>query len=187
MRKAYFLLLLVPPVAIYACGGSADDTDGGNDAASDNTTNKDSSADTGTSDAGSDGNANDVNTQDVANDVVVSITCVYPYQCIDGGVPDAAYPPSSGEVCCGTLVLGGTIPNCTFTSLSTQCSAPGSCASNVALACTTDTIRGCKHAAECTESSYGNCCLFQYGDGGAQFCVDSTLAAFATSCVDAGQ
>jgi hypothetical protein len=183
MRKAYFLLLLVPPVAIYACGGSTDESDGGSDAASDNTTNTDSSADAG--DAGSDGNANDVNAQDVANDVVFNITCRYPYECIDGGEPDAAYPPSSGEVCCGTLTLGGMLP-CSLTSLTTQCTAPGSCASDVMLACATDTIRGCKHAAECTEALYGNCCMFQYGDAGAQFCVGDTIAMFGT-CLDAGQ
>jgi hypothetical protein len=56
------------------------------------------------------------------------------------------------------------------------------------LACATDTVRGCGHAAECTESTAGQCCHFQYGDaGGAQFCSPSYLAPYATYCLDAGQ
>ena len=189
MRKAYFLLLLVPSAVIYACGGSTNDIDGGSDAASDNTTNQDAAADTGNgSDTGSDGNTSDGGTKDATQDVVFNISCLYPYQCIDGGEPDAAYPPTSGEVCCGTLVLTGTmIQNCSLASLTTQCSAPGSCASNVALSCGTDTIRGCEHAAECTETNYPNCCLFDYGDGGAQFCVSDLFAMGATSCVANGK
>jgi hypothetical protein len=189
MRKAYFLLLLVPAAVIYACGGTSDNDDGGADATSDTTNNKDSSADGGSGDTGSDGNTNDGGSNDATMDVVINITCLYPYQCVDGGSPDAAYPPSnSDDVCCGTLGSTGTFPFCSFTSLTTSCAAPGSCASALDESnCGTSTIRGCKHAAECTEVGYTSCCLLVEGDAGAQFCVPDEAKGFAKYCIDAGQ
>jgi len=185
MRKAYFLLLLAPAAIAYACGGGTDTGDGGTDATPDNTT-SDSSTDGG-KDSGPDAVSD---ASDAAVDVVISVTCLHPADCIDGAVLDAAYPPSSGEVCCGTLVTTGTLPNCTFDSVVTQCEAPGSCASNIPLqlTCGTDTVRGCQHASECVEANFDSCCRFSQGDAGIQICFSAQLAGMAgATCLDAGQ
>jgi hypothetical protein len=201
MRKAYrclLPLLLAPAVVASACGGD-DTTDGGTDAAADNTLHdassvdgSDASQDTGATDAGTD-SATDASTDsstDAGTDAAdgsINVSCLHPADCFDGGA-DAADPPDSGEVCCGTLVTTGMLPSCTFVSLTTQCTAPSSCTSNVPLSCTTDTIRGCQHASECIETGYDQCCTFNGGDAGnVQFCAGSIVAEFSLGCLDAGQ
>ncbi|HTQ43528.1 MAG TPA: hypothetical protein VMI75_12275 [Polyangiaceae bacterium] len=68
--------------------------------------------------------------------------------------------------CCGTAVLnGGTVPNCSVATLSSQCVAK--CISNISLTCgsttktVTDTLHMCATPADCTTSDPGNpdCCL----------------------------
>src|ERR1700690_3147752 len=113
MRKAYFLLLLAPAALVYACGGG-DDSDGGTDASNDQTTNGASKPDTSTNDTGTTEAG-----KDAAPDVTINITCLRPSNCFDGGAQDAADPPDSGEVCCGTIATSGSFPNCAFGSAST--------------------------------------------------------------------
>jgi hypothetical protein len=211
MSKAYYLLFLFPAAVVYACGGSdSTGVDGGTDAEADNTVPSDSgSKDTSTVDTGADTGGNDATVDtgadtgtdattndsgsdtgvaDAGSDSAINVTCLHPADCIDGGSADAAYSPDSGEVCCGTLVTTGTAPACTAVTLTTQCSAPSSCASNIPFSCGTDTVRGCQHAAECAETNYDQCCTFNGGDAGnVQFCVGSLIAQFAVSCLDAGQ
>jgi len=183
MRKAWLLLLLAPSALVWACGGD-DTSDGGTDAQSDNTTKPDTGGD-GAADAKSDGTS----TLDSSNDVVTnpdqfSVTCRQPSDCVDGGMPDVAYPPSeAGVVCCGDLVLSGQIPNCNFDSFATKCQAPGSCASNIQLTCGTDIVRGCAHNSECAENGYNKCCTVQ-GFGDASVCMSQGLATtIGASCL----
>ena len=189
MRKAWFLLLLAPSALVWACG--SDDTNnadsGGNDATtSDVANNKDTgTTDTGTKDTG---NGGDTGSQDAGNDVVVNVTCKHPVDCIDGGQADAAYPPDSGEVCCATVSLTGTFPQCSVQSLTTACTAPGQCASNIPFSCGTDTVRGCSHAAECTEQGYPKCCVLNIGDAAVQACLSpAVIQGTGAKCLDAGQ
>ncbi len=151
MRKLLVLLLLAPSALVYACGGDDSGNDGGTDAQADNTTKDSGGADTST-DTGPQDSGTDV-TDSSTSDVTITLQCQRPGDCFDGGQLDAAYPPDSGEVCCATAVTTGTQPNCSLASLTTACKAPGSCASNIPLSlnCGTDTIRGCAHAAECTD------------------------------------
>ncbi len=108
MRKAYFLLLLAPTAIVWACGGSDNTTiDGGSDATTDTSTGDSSPpGDSGTNDA----NKNDGGPGDASQDLNINITCQKPANCFDGGDPDAAYPPDSGEVCCGTRPDLGNFP-----------------------------------------------------------------------------
>lgn len=184
MRKTYLLLLLAPAALVWACGGSDDSvaTDGGPDATTDAIPG-DSSNDT----ASGDGNANDGKANDggsdAAQDVSVTLDCFKPADCFDGGNPDAAYPPDSGEVCCGTVSTSGTFPQCSFNSAATACKAPGSCATNISLSsCTTDTVRLCASDTECTEkgnniTTYNKCCSTAYQDAGrVHFCANALIA-----------
>src|SRR5450432_4237177 len=107
MKKAYLLLLLAPSALVYACGGD-DSTDGGADSGNKDSTTGDAAADTSTADVAAD-SAKDGGA-DAPNDVSVTITCIHPADCFDGGMADAAYPPDSGEVCCATVNLTGTFP-----------------------------------------------------------------------------
>jgi hypothetical protein len=67
--------------------------------------------------------------------------------------------------CCGTAVLnGGTVPNCSVATLSSQCVA--TCTSTISLSCgstghtVTDTLHMCATPADCTtDSGNPNCCL----------------------------
>ena len=154
MRKAWLLLLLAPSALVFACGGDDSGTDGGSDAANDNTTKPDSGGDA----------ANDTGTTpertpdagDAGNDVSITITCLKPADCIDGG-GDAAFPPDSGEVCCGTVQTSGSFPQCSFNSASTACQAPGACPTTVNLqSCGTDQVRLCEADKECTEKGGRN-------------------------------
>jgi hypothetical protein len=68
--------------------------------------------------------------------------------------------------CCGTAVLnGGSIPNCSVATLSSQCVA--TCISNINLSCgstgnpVTDTLHMCAAVTDCTSTDKmnPNCCL----------------------------
>lgn len=177
MRKVWLLLLLAPSALVYACGGDDSKSDGGSDAANDNTTNPD----TGGGDAAKDTSTNDTGTDtgpgDAGNDVSFTVTCLKPADCIDGGNPDAAYPPDSGEVCCATVQTSGTFPNCSLNAASTKCSAPSACASQFALSCGTDTARLCTNTTECTEGTYNDCCSADLGDAGTiHLCFNKALS-----------
>jgi hypothetical protein len=186
MHKAYLLLLLAPSALVYACGGSDNSTlDGGGDATVDSPGNDSSKNDSGGQDSSNDTSPMNDGGQDATQDVSVSIACTEPAQCIDGGNLDAAYPPSSGEVCCAQVTTTGAFPNCKPSSVSTACSAPGSCASSYSTSsCSTDTFRACAHNAECTETQFNKCCTAKVGDGGATFCMDAILiSALKATCM----
>jgi hypothetical protein len=179
MRKPYLLLLLVPVAVVWACGGDdSSNGDGGPDAVADTTTDAPSDS---SNDAPPD--AGDSGAEDATPDITLSITCLRPANCIDGGDQDAAYPPSSGEVCCGTIVTNGDPQNCNFTGVSTACSAPSGCATSVSFSCGTDTVRLCTSNTECTEQTYNKCCSVAQGDASIHFCANTIIAnAAGGSC-----
>ncbi len=181
MKKAYLLLLLAPSALVYACGGD-DSTDGGTDSGNkDSTTGTDAAADTSTTDVAAD-SAKDSGTTDAPADVTISITCLEPANCIDGGALDAAYPPAdSGIVCCGTVVTTGAFPNCALSGASTACMAPSACASNVnTSSCGNDTFRLCEGNSECTETNFNKCCSAKVGDAATvKLCASTTIAALS--------
>lgn len=181
MRKAYLLLVLAPAALVWACGGS-DDSISGDGGGNDATTDGNPQNDTGTTDGSSDAAKTDGAT-DAGQDVSITITCIKPADCIDGGNLDAAYPPDSGEVCCGTVQTAGTFPNCAFNAASTTCAAPSACATSIGLqSCGTDTVRLCSADSECTEmgtsfTTYNKCCSATYQDAGrVHFCSNTTIA-----------
>jgi len=182
MRRTYLFFLFVPSVLVaYACGGSGSEIDGGSDATtSDGPNGNDSS----TNDTGSQDATNDVvNNMDSGSDVVtVNITCTRPAQCIDGGVLDAAYPPDSGEVCCGTLVTVMNGQTCAISSVTTACDTPTACPTSFdMMGCGSDTVRLCSDNKECVEDSgvgpLNKCCLFGNDAGHIRFCANDTIAA----------
>jgi hypothetical protein len=186
MRKTWLLLLLAPSALIYACGGDSSTNDGGTDATSD-VANDTSKPDTGTNDTGT----NDTGVQDSGlGDVSITLDCLKPADCFDGG-GDAAFPPDSGEVCCGTVQTSGTFPQCSFGAASTKCSAPSACATTISLqSCSTDTVRLCESDTECTEqgtnnfNKYTKCCSTSLGDAGrVHFCANTTIATASQGAI----
>ena len=177
MRKAWLLLLLAPSALVYACGGDDTKTDGGSDAPNDNTVKND----TGGGDAGNDvAQNNDTGTNDAGADVSITIDCLAPSDCVDGGVDGGVYPPAdAGVVCCGTITGNGNQQTCSIVSASTKCQAPSSCATNFGglVTCSSATVRLCKTAAECTEQGENLCCVAQAGDAGSvQICASKGVA-----------
>ena len=183
MRKAYLLLLVVPSALIWACSG--DDSgvqDGGSDATTDSPVTTDSGKDSSSNEAG-----NDSSTTDAGPDVQLTIDCLKPADCVDGGDSDAAYPPGdAGVVCCGSVVGNGSQNACQIEGASTTCKAPGSCATDFSglLSCSSATVRFCTTNAECTETSTNplsdgsQCCTANAGDAGSfHVCANSTIAA----------
>jgi hypothetical protein len=174
MRKAYLLLLLAPSVLVWACGGSGDDSlagDGGtNDATTGDGGTNDSATgqDTGSDVATNDGGTNDSGSTDSGNDAKLSLDCLSPADC-DGG-----------NVCCGDIALSGTVQNCTFSSVTTDCKSANSCPTSVlaSISCTgTDQVRLCTQNADCTEQQYNKCCTVKQGDaGGVSICLNTQLA-----------
>jgi len=174
MRKLWLLLLLAPSALIYACGGDDSGTDGGSDAANDNTTKTDSPT--------TDGSTNDVNNLDSsttdASDAAVAfdVTCQKPADCTgDAGA----------NVCCADIpVNGGTPPACKIVGISTSCTTGAACPTNITAQSTcngTDQVRACATNADCTEAQYNKCCTFKLGgdaggDGGVSFCLNNQLA-----------
>ncbi len=178
MRKAWLLLLLAPSALVYACSGDNNTNDAGTDATTDVATKPDAAPDTGT-DA-----AKDSGTDAPQTDGSFNITCFKPADCFDGG-GDAAFPPDSGEVCCGTVQTSGNFPGCSFDTASTACTAPGTCPTTIGTqSCGTDKVRLCESDTECTEdggnvlNTYNKCCSTAFGDAGARvhFCGNTTLA-----------
>lgn len=159
MRK--LVLLFVP--FLLCCGGGDGGSDAGADAANDVTQNdapvdatKDASSDTGSdvvvaSDAGDGG-----------------LACTSPAGC--GG---------STTLCCGTVVLnGGSPPNCTASSVTSQCSAQ--CASAFVSNCSgTETVQLCAQGPDCKDPTYDKCCTFTSGNQSLTFCATDSMATFA--------
>ena len=112
-----------------------------------------------------------------------SLACTAPADCIDGGILDAAYPPSSGEVCCAMLDTTGIPGHCAVQTYASHCSAPSACPSNIPLGCGADTVRLCQHASECTEVEYTACCVFR--DAG-MFCANPVQVG-AGQCLSADE
>ncbi len=80
-------------------------------------------------------------------------------------------------MCCSTIDIdGGTVPNCTGTPV-VACTAPSACPTTiVSTSCTgTQTLRLCKTNADCTESTYDQCCTFTSSGGSLTFCANSTI------------
>lgn len=179
MRKTslVWLILFAPGAFTYACGGGGSG-DGGTDATTDATNNTDSptNKDTGTNDAANDvAQNNDASDGGTGGDGSFSIECTKPAECIDGGDLDAAYPPSSGEVCCAKVSTAGSFPNCSISSLATTCTAPGACTEGYSTSkCTTDTFHACAHASECT-GQFNKCCTASTDAGAVTFCMDTIL------------
>jgi hypothetical protein len=191
MRNRAYLLFLFAPSALlaYACGGDSGQNDGGTDATTDQANGDATQPDSSGMDGASDSSNNDSGGNDagMGMDVQISITCAFPAECVDGGDWDAAYPPAdAGEVCCGTLTTSGTFPGCSLSSITTSCAAPGSCPTTIdTSSCGTDTVRGCKHKGECTESGYNQCCTVKQGDAGITFCMSTGLATLlGASCTN---
>ena len=178
MRKVWLLLLLAPSALVYACGGD-DTTDGGADAANDTTTKPDSGGDTGT-DTGTNDTGTDTGPGDSGGDVSITVTCLQPSDCVDGGVADAAYPPAdAGVVCCGDIKGNNNAQQCQIVSAATSCKAPGQCATSFAglVSCSSATVRLCDFASECTEQGNNLCCSAQAGDGGTiKICANKQIA-----------
>jgi hypothetical protein len=141
-----------------------------------------------TTDAGSSEAAEDASEAEASNDAS-PLGCTVPADCIDGGVLDAAYPPSSGEVCCGTIETTGVTGHCALVSFTTHCAAPLACASSFpTTACTSDTVRLCQHASECVEQDLGDCCQFKQEAGVVQFCTNLIVAMVGNAtCLSADE
>jgi hypothetical protein len=178
MRKPWLLLLLAPSALVYACGGDDSGTDGGSDAQADNTVKDsggDAAADTGSNDAGS-----DTGPADAGNDVAITVDCLQPADCIDGGNPDASYTPAeAGVVCCGDVKGDNNTQQCQIVSATTSCKTPGQCATSFTglLTCSTATVRLCEFASECTEQGNNLCCSANLGDAGnIKVCASQLIA-----------
>lgn len=175
MRKPYLLLLLVPSAVTWACSGDDNVGDGGSDAAHDVTVSDSSTPDTGTKDTSTNDSATDAGA-----DVQLTLDCFKPADCVDGGDPDAAYPPAdAGVVCCGNVMGNGDVQACQLTGASTTCKAPGACATNFAglLSCSSATVRFCATNAECTEQGNDKCCTANGGDAGTfHICANTIIA-----------
>jgi hypothetical protein len=182
MRKTSFawVLVLVPGAALYACGGG-DNTqiDGGNDATVDGMNNPDSTGDSKMNgDTGNDSSMGNDGGSDAPADVVVNVQCRIPADCVDGGNPDAAYPPPANDVCCATVMTGGKGFNCTLDSVTTMCTTASMCPSMLGACPGTDTVRGCAHTSECTEPAYNKCCTVKTDAGAVSACMSMTIAGF---------
>jgi hypothetical protein len=193
MRKLYLVLLLAPAAAIYACGGDdSSNVDGGMDVTSGDSPSGDAGNDSGQDGSNNDA-ANNDGGQDAGSDVVqVSLSCLKPADCVDGGNPDAAYPPAdAGVVCCGDITTAGTdITMCTLSSVSTACKSPSACPTTLDTSgCGMDQLRVCAHKSECTEgmgtvNAIDQCCTLKSGDAGATVCLSSTIATLLkASCL----
>jgi len=171
MRKPYLLLAFVPAAIVWACGGGDDNLnlDGGPDATTDSPSGDAAKNDGSSTDgSSSDGSSSDGAT-DAGNDVTLTLDCFKPSDCVDGGDPDAAYPPAdAGVVCCGTVTGNGSQQSCQIEGASTLCKAPGTCATDFSglLTCSSATVRFCTTSAECTEANYNKCCVAHGGDAG---------------------
>jgi hypothetical protein len=164
MRHTWLLLpVVLPLVAFAACSSSSDGStssstaDGGKTAPA---TDGGGGTDPGT-DAGVSNNGSDAGT-------LSGGPCTLPVDC------------SGTDVCCGTIpITGGTIPNCTTGAVSTVCTAPGSCKTNLGSTCSgTQTVRICTKPADCKESGANQCCKFSDSDGGSlTFCANGLVSA----------
>jgi hypothetical protein len=108
----------------------------------------------------------------------------YPVDC-----PGASGAGGCGsQICCGTLVFdGGAIPNCSASQLTSACS--DSCGDNfpgtLASCGGSYTIRLCTAAADCAGDPNGDtyCCNFGNPPSVINWCVASTVALVANSCL----
>jgi hypothetical protein len=107
-------------------------------------------------------------------------TCTNKLDCLansdcSGGTP----------ICCATAVIDdptGTLPSCIQTgakSVTTVCSASGSCASDIKLSCNaTDTLRGCAAPSDCTDPTYKDCCQITVAGETLSGCVSDLIKNF---------
>ncbi|HEY1957661.1 MAG TPA: hypothetical protein VGH28_18705 [Polyangiaceae bacterium] len=180
MRKPYLLLAFVPAAIVWACGGGDDNLnlDGGPDATSDSAPKTDASSnDSATNDSSTNDGA-----ADAAADVTLTLDCFKPADCVDGGDPDAAYPPDSGVVCCGTVTGNGNANACQIEGATTLCKDPASCKTSFTglVTCSSATVRFCTTDSECTEGSASQCCTANGGDAGKfHVCASTAIANFS--------
>lgn len=97
-----------------------------------------------------------------------STACMAPADCMQG------------QVCCGKLDLLSVNQQCTINTFMKACDP--NCPTMVMLTCQPQQVRVCAASTDCTETGIGKCCTFGFGMKTATFCVDDTVAAFATTC-----
>lgn len=168
-------------------GGGADTSTGTDGSGGDTTT---------TDDTGSSG--------DGAGVVCGSTTCTTGEVCCASGDPDVGFMlscvkgtcpdggaalkcdgpedcPTGAKICCAEVDVTGTFPSCSFNSGVAECRA--TCASNIPTMCPSKaTVRRCHEKADCPESGYSKCCLFESGGTSAEFCASDLVALAAKSC-----
>lgn len=112
-----------------------------------------------------------------------TLTCAA--SCPDGGAtlscdgPEDC--PTGAKTCCATVNVEGSGLACTFKTGVAECR--GVCNSMIPTGCPgTATVRRCHAAADCTETGYKKCCLFESGGTSAEFCASDLVALAAVSC-----
>lgn len=193
------------------CGGSDDsstttETDTGS-VSTDSTAGDTAKGDTAKGDTatGGDTSASDTATEmDAAGVVCGSKTCGTGETCCASGDPDSGFMlecvkgtcpdggaalkcdgpedcPAGAKICCAEVKVEGSGFSCTFKSGVAECRA--TCNSMIPMMCPGDaTVRRCHAKADCTESGYTKCCLFESGGTSAEFCASDLVALAAKSC-----
>jgi hypothetical protein len=113
-----------------------------------------------------------------------TFSCVAPASCMAGNSISCDGPDECGgatPICCGVEVPnGGTFPQCKLKSLGTTCSSAASCPTQIATNCNNTTkVTICHVKADCTDSTYNQCCTFNSGGGMLTFCTTQQLANLA--------
>jgi hypothetical protein len=86
--------------------------------------------------------------------------------------------PNATPVCCMNVGLGGgTVPNCTTTTITIDCQTETTCPTKINASCTgSQVVHLCKSNSDCTEGMYNLCCEFSQGTKKTHFCANDTLA-----------
>lgn len=110
--------------------------------------------------------------------------------CIKGACPDGGASlkcdgpedcPTGAKICCAEVDVEGSGLDCTFSSGVAECR--GTCNSVLPMMCPGKaTVRRCHAKADCTESGFTKCCLFESGGTTAEFCSSDLVALAAKSC-----
>ena len=110
--------------------------------------------------------------------------------CATGSCPDGGSTiscdgpedcPTGAKICCAEVKVEGSGLMCTFKTGVAECR--GTCASKIPTGCPDSaTVRRCHGPADCTESGYKKCCLFESGGTSAEFCASDLVALAAVSC-----
>lgn len=163
------IILALSTFAFLACSSDPVAV-AGTDAAADVGTPADAGKDVAPSDATtpSDGSVDSAIPDVVIPPDAVSLTCMSPADCSDGGTP----------ICCATLSAGaGQPPNCPIDSLTSSCKS--SCTTAMTFSCNSvSTVRACEKNSDCPEPTYGKCCTFTDGNSNtATFCTSAGIAA----------